>query len=139
MKRKLSVNELATAQWHKQFKHAIRRDKAELYFASQRKLKMKSPPIPSVVACVADFYELSYDRLINCRHNKIVTRHRWVVFYICKRILGYSFRKITTGLGLAEGTVYKGLLRFKELMLIDPGLEVELRAIRIKLNRKFAR
>lgn len=136
--RKLTTNELATVQWSKLIKGAKRKDKSEIYFASKRKLKIKAPPIQSVASCVANHYNLSYDRLLNCRQNKIVARYRWVLFYICKRVLGYSFRKITNMLGLAEGTVYRGLKSLLELRLIDPSVGTDIHSIRIQLNRKFA-
>lgn len=104
-----------------------------------KKPKLYVPPISSVTSCVASYYNLSYHRLINCRHSKIVARQRWMLFYICKRILGYSFRKITKALRLAEGTVYRGLKLLVDLLLVDPNLMLDIRAIRIKLNRRCAR
>ena len=125
-------NDYINSEWKKRLK-------AEKRFKVKPKFKLQSPPITSVISCVAKYYNLSYHILINGRHGKIVSRYRWLTFYICKRILNYSFRKITRAFGLSEGTVYKGLKAFKNICLIDPAFDLDIRAIRIQLNKKYAR
>lgn len=125
---RLSANELATIEWKKLYK------KQKRFRPLKVKIKVKSPPLSSIASYVAKYYNVSYRLLLNSRQNKVITRYRWVLFYICQRILNYSYRKIASGLGIDVSLITKGLQEFIKY----PQLVEDAKAIRLMLNRKYA-
>lgn len=102
-----------------------------------KKLKLFVPSIASATGLVAKFYNVQYRILIES-HSRHTMQQRYVAFYICKRILNHSFRRIERFFGIAQGTLFRALKRFKELLIIHPELDIDIRAIRLIMSRKYA-
>lgn len=112
--------------------------KAAKKAVKRKYLKITGPSIKFIMSNVAQYYELS-SRELKRSMNRTICKYRWLAFYYCKRILNYTFRKIAKNLKIDQKTVFIGVKEFENLLTTHPTLALDLRAIRMKVNNRYAR
>lgn len=103
-----------------------------------RKNKFIGPSPRMVLSVVADYFGVAYKIMLKSR-NQQVSRYRNMVYYICNKILNYSHPAIAKNLNRSTRyVIVKGIKKFKSDLMLNPKLDNDLRAVRIKMNYKYA-
>jgi chromosomal replication initiator protein len=108
------------AQLSARLKAIVREDESPLLVPSR---------IKSVMAAVAEYYDISLGDLLSSRRAREISRPRQVAMYLAKALTKHSLPAIGRMLERDHTTVLHGCRQIEKLRLKDPELDTEIREL----------
>ena len=96
----------------------------------------RKPRINQIIKQVSEYYDVGFRHINdkNRKHNKTIIKPRFMIYYICRKIIGYSVTHICKILNRNRSTVERGIKTFESWLQSDNILSLQLTQVKFRID-----